>query len=194
MASTLGQTVPGAYPPTYPPAVVQDGFTCRCTSTSRLPRSAAAPLPQTTYLSLNPEKAVNWMGALNPNLPRDASFVCSCKPVATGAVAENYLMSAYQTDPDGVSAAECLGESSIQTLCVALEDMALFHCETVWRSGLAGKTADNLLRDDVLLEAVHKLSAARGVPCARTIRFRGAIDAPLAAFRRLQAVPYRRPV
>lgn len=162
----------GAYGGTF----LQDGLACQCNSTSRPPRDPRDPVPSKVYLSANPSLIANWTSALNPHLPKDVSFVCTCKAVPTSAKAENYILNANQTDPTAKPAAECLGEAIMNTICAGLQDLALFTCDTVWRDGVAGKTSDNLVRNDAILEAVHKLCAAEGGACAQTIEFTDLLD------------------
>lgn len=146
-----------------------DGLACQCNSTSR-PHGLTL-VPNSVFLSANPQLFANLTGALNPNLPKDVSFVCSCRAVAPKAKAENYILNANQTDPNSAPASECLGEAIMTTICAGLRDLALFQCDTIWRDGVAGRTSDALPRNDALLEAVHKLCAAEGGECARTIEF-----------------------
>jgi hypothetical protein len=156
-----------------------DGLECQCNSTSR-PRGLD-PVPNKVFLSTNPQLIANWTGALNPNLPKDVIFACSCRATAPAAKAENYILNANQTDPAAASAAECLGEEVMTTICAGLHDLSLFTCDTIWRDGVAGTTSDALARNDALMEAVHKLCAAEGGPCASTITFTDLPDEILPA-------------
>lgn len=182
VAASWGLTEPPLYsPPVYPPSTLpgyghQNAMACQCNSTTRYELD---PTPSKVFLFSNAQAMVNFSDALNPRLPGHVTFVCGCKavpPTDTTHKPRNYIISANQTDPDGMSADECLGSELMEAVCTGLNDLTLFRCETVWRSGVAGTTADNLQRNDALLEAVHRLCAARGGPCASTIVFQDLLD------------------
>lgn len=151
-------------------------LSCQCNVTTGVALRREGP-PLHVILPTRASSA-NLTHIVNPLLNRDVTFACSCEASSLGEVqgGRQYILSARQTDVVAGSASSCLGSQLMASVCTGLRALRLFECESEWRSGIAGRTADGLTTNGVLLAATKQLCVSFAGPCARTIEFDDILD------------------
>lgn len=167
-----------------PPAAAQPALhelVCQCNATTGVHLHRAGP-PLHVILPTSPAGA-GLASIVNPRLNRNVTFACACaaSPPGPPSGGRQYILSARQTDALSQPPSACIGTELMASVCDKLRVLRLFDCESQWRSGFAGRSADGLASNGALVEAVKLLCVAGGGPCARTIEFDDLLDEVIAS-------------